>query len=151
MAWSILSREWHCVYLGSWGGEESSSKNELEALSCSFCPKCQVLNTHEVKNMPLLVQNEERMCKMCSDPSVYLGGHWRHSRDQMDQAFPLHFAYCKKSKTGWWEGLETKATFYFVPNKHWISFVPRLLVSGKKKGLGVYCLCITIIHCWTVV
>ena len=29
-------------------------------------PSTGVSNVHEVKNVPLLVQNEEHMCKMCS-------------------------------------------------------------------------------------
>ena len=60
-AWSILSREWHCVYLGSWGGEESPSKNEFE----SFWPKCQVLDAHEVKNMLLLVHVRNVFGPLC--------------------------------------------------------------------------------------
>ena len=48
-------------------------------------PSAGVLNIHEAKNVPLLVQNEERVCKMRSSCSV--------------------FAYCK---TGRWEGLGTR-------------------------------------------
>ena len=38
-AWSILSREWYCVYLGRQSGGGVPIKNELEALSCNFFPK----------------------------------------------------------------------------------------------------------------
>ena len=58
------------------------------------------LNIREVKNIPLLFQNEECVCEMRSfdqggplPPSVYLGRHWRHSHEKMDQAFPLCFLH----------------------------------------------------------
>ena len=44
-------------------------------------------------------------------PLDYLGRHWHHSRDKMDQAFPSVFPYCKRSKTGRWEGLGMRVGF----------------------------------------
>ena len=41
-------------------------------------------------------------------PSVYLGRHWHHSCDKMDHTSLSVFAYCKRSKTGQWEGLGTR-------------------------------------------
>ena len=42
-------------------------------------------------------------------PSVYLGRHWRHSHDKIDQAFLLlYFCILKRLKTGQWEGLGTR-------------------------------------------
>ena len=70
------------VYLGGQrGGEVPHRKNELEALSCSFCPKCWSFKRSRSENVPLQVRNEERVCEMRSfdggplPPSVYLGRH----------------------------------------------------------------------------
>ena len=54
-------------------------------------------------------------------PSVYLGRHWHHSRDKWYQAFPLYFAYCKRSKTGRWEGLGMRLLFH----------LPRLIIISN--------------------
>ena len=60
-------------------------------------PSAGVSNIRKAKNIPLLVQNEECVCEMHSfnqrplPPFVYLGKHWRHSRDKLDQASPLRF------------------------------------------------------------
>ena len=66
-------------------GGVPNGKNKLQALSCSFCSKRwnhSSSNVCEVENIPLLFQNEECMCEMCSfnrggplPSSVYLGRH----------------------------------------------------------------------------
>ena len=99
----VLSHEWWC----------QCRKNELEALSCSFCPECWSCKSlwDKNKNVPLQVRNKEHVCKMHSfnvgplPPSVYQGRHWHYSCDKIYQAFPLRF---KWSKSGRWEGLGTR-------------------------------------------
>ena len=91
--WSIFNDVG--VYLGRQrGGRVPHRRDELEAFSCSFFQNAQVLNVHKVKNVPLVVQNKgtSEMCSFDQGPlshSVYLGRHWCHSFDNMDQAFPL--------------------------------------------------------------
>ena len=70
------------VYLGRQrGGRVPHRRNELEAFSCSFFQNAQVLNVRKVKNVPLMVQNEEGTSELCSfnqgplSHSVYLGRH----------------------------------------------------------------------------
>ena len=67
------------VYLGRQReGGVPDQKNELEALSCSFCSTRFVSNICEAKHVTLLVQNEE-WCVKCvlsirgPIPPVYLG------------------------------------------------------------------------------
>ena len=78
-------------------------KNELEALSCSFCTKRWSFKCSwsEKRTAPC----SELVCEMCSfnggpPSSVYLGTHWRHSRDKMDQAFPFRFCILQKLDGG---------------------------------------------------
>ena len=56
------------VYIGrQWGRRSPAKKNELESLSCSFCPKrWSVESLCEVKKVLLLVENKERVFEMCS-------------------------------------------------------------------------------------
>ena len=58
-------------------------------------------------------------------PSVYLGRHWRHSRDKIYQPFPSIFAYCKRSKTGLVgrpgnEGIDLQRNPLLTPKKLWL-------------------------------
>ena len=73
------------------------------------------------KNLPLVVQNKERMCKMPSfnrgplSSSIYLSRHWCHSYDKMDQAFPFRFLCGKTWKWGYWLG---SYSILDTPKKH---------------------------------
>ena len=60
------------------------------------------------------------LCPPCLSLSVYLGRHWRHSRDKIYQAFP-----CKRSKTGRWEGLGTRLLWYCFPHWGWLVCLAR--------------------------
>ena len=65
------------IYLGRQRrGGVPDQKNELEALSCSFCPSAGVLHVCKMKKIALMVQSKERMCEMqlrTPPHSVYLG------------------------------------------------------------------------------
>lgn len=55
------------VYLGRQrGGKVLGQKNKLETFCCSFWPKCWSFKCSQNKKLLLLVQNEERVCKMHS-------------------------------------------------------------------------------------
>ena len=92
-----------------------SSRPYLSYLVVS-APSAGVLNVCEVKNVPLLVQSEERIHEMRSfdggslPPSVYLGRYWHHSRDKMDQAFPLRFCTLQAIKNWTVERPENEAS-----------------------------------------
>ena len=93
------------VYLGRQrGGGVPRRKNELEAWSCSFCPYARVSNICQVKSVPILVKNKQRVHEMRPfdqwplPPSVYLGRHWRPSRDKSYQAFPLRICILQAIK-----------------------------------------------------
>ena len=58
-------------------------------------PSNGVSNVCEAKNVPLLVQNEGRVCNHPPPSSVQLG---RHSCDKMDNSFPIHFCKLKAIK-----------------------------------------------------
>ena len=83
-------------------------------------PSTGVSSIHEVKNVPLLVKNEEHVREMRSfnwgplPPSVYLGGTKCHSRDEWTRPSPSVFAYCKRSKAGRLEGLGTMLDLHSV-------------------------------------
>ena len=82
------------VYLGRQRGGEGFpiERTSLRPYLVVSAPSTGVSNVCEVKNVPLLVQNEERVREMHSfdrgplPASVYLGRHRHHSRDKMDQA-----------------------------------------------------------------
>ena len=65
------------VYLGrqrgGGGGGVPDQKNELEALSCSFCPKC---FEHSQIKCTVLVQNEECIREMPLMPSLVPSWAW---------------------------------------------------------------------------
>ena len=85
------------VYLGRQrGGGVPHRKNELEALSCSFCPKR--WSFERSRSEKRTASGSKRRTRNAFirwgiPPSLCLpiGRHWRHSRDKMDQAFPLRF------------------------------------------------------------
>ena len=52
------------VYLGRQRGEGSPSKERAKGLIFSSAPNTGVLNVHEVKRVPLLVQNEKHVHEM---------------------------------------------------------------------------------------
>ena len=67
---------------------------------------------------------------------VYLGRHWRHSHDKMDQVFSSIFAYCKRSKTGQQEGLANKASInLWVDGYSWSLYSQLLAHSNCQSSL----------------
>ena len=55
------------VYLGGQRGEGSPiERTSLSPYFVVSAPSARVLNIHEAKNVPLLVQNEEPLCEMRS-------------------------------------------------------------------------------------
>ena len=65
------------VYLGRQRGEGGvpDQKNELEPLSCSFCPKCCGFEHSQIK-CTVLAQNEERIREMPLMPSLVPSWAW---------------------------------------------------------------------------
>ena len=100
--WCILSHEWHqCLPI--------KRKNKLEANLRPYhvvsALSAVVLNVHEVKNIPLRVQNKEKceqkaILPMGGPPSVYQGRHWCHSCDKMDLVFSFISASDQKLDSG---------------------------------------------------
>ena len=97
--WFILSHEWcQCLRTSvDRGGKGFPLKNEVEAWSYNFCPKHWSFDCSQCKKHTALGSKWRMHAWNVSFQSgttpcfVYLGRHWRHSRDKMDQAFPLHF------------------------------------------------------------
>ena len=52
-----------------------------------------------------MVQNEEHMHEMCPFNLEPLPPSLPHSRDEWTRPFSSTFAYCKRSKTEWWQDL----------------------------------------------
>ena len=65
--------------------------------SCSFCPKCWSfecsLNEKHASPGSQRMHAQNPFFRSGTPPpiSVYLGRHWRHLHNKMDQAFPLRF------------------------------------------------------------
>ena len=120
-AWSILLFEWHqsrvynSVYLDTQGGEGVPDQRT------HFTDALFVLNQEQYgfhfanvwnsstwgrnyKIRPLAHSFDGGLPSL----SVYLGRHWRHSHDKMDQAFLLRFCILEAIKTGRWESLGTR-------------------------------------------
>ena len=87
-------------------------KNKLEALSCSFCPECWGFKCSRSKNLTTPGSKRRISVQNTIGNSFPLSCH---SREKMDQAFPLRFAYCKPSKTEQWEGLGTRLLQVHTP------------------------------------
>ena len=99
--WSILSCEWHQCLPGKTEGGEGSLVERMHFTHAFF-----ILNQEgcvfflclaNTWNSSAWDRNYKKRPQARSfnwgrfPPSVYLGRHWRHSCDKMDQAFPLHF------------------------------------------------------------
>ena len=68
-----------------------------------------VSNVHKAVNVLLLSQNEVHVCKMHSFD--HLGRQNVIHVIKWARPSPSAFAYCKQSKTGWWEGLGTRLEY----------------------------------------
>ena len=97
------------VYLGGQKGRVPLQKEWAWALFFQCLSKCWISELLQMENLDVCYRT--KMNKFWGglgipSLSVYLGRHWHHSHDRNDQAFSLHFVYCKQSKTELWEGLE---------------------------------------------
>ena len=97
------------VYWGRWGGGVPNQKNAFHTPILHFEPGV-VRFSLNAQNSSAWDRNHKKRPQGCSfnggplsPPPLYLGRHWRQSHDKMDQASPLSFKYCKRSKTGPWE------------------------------------------------
>ena len=91
----------------------TDQKKELEAFSCSFCSSFNCFPSKKQTGPSSKEHTHKmRLFDQESPPSsVYLGRHWRHSRDKMDQAFPFRFCTLQVIKNGRWGGLGTTLGF----------------------------------------
>ena len=98
---------------GGEGGERGASKNELEAFSCTFCPKCWSFEHSQSEKTYRSCLKTKNACTKSvprmGDPfplSVYLGRQNVIHVIKWTRPSPssLH-TVCKPSKTGQWEGL----------------------------------------------
>ena len=121
MAWSILSREWHCVYYqgGQCGRGVPDKTNSLRSYLIVSAPSAGVLRVCEAKTyMYQSWFKTKNVCVKCvhsvKDPFPTLSAYV----DKMDQTFPLHFFII--ARTGRLEGLGTRLrrayciTLYFA-------------------------------------
>ena len=101
------------------GGEGSQiERTSLRPFHVISVPSTGVLTARKAKKT-FVLGSKQRMCARNVffrsgtqfSHSVYSGRHCRHSHDKMDQALPLVFAYCKRSKTGRREGLGMRLLF----------------------------------------
>ena len=124
------------VYLGRQRGRRvPNQKNAFHAHTLCFEPGVVHFSFSNVTNSSVWGTNHKISLQAHSfnggplPPSVYLGRHWHHLHDKIDQAFLSLFTYCKWSKTGRWEGLVgplhivtiTVATIYVVQYIHMYS------------------------------
>ena len=99
------------VYRGGWGGGLPKWRNELEAFTCSFHLKH--WGFERLQSEKRTTPGSKRRTRVSNasphpTPVCLPSRHWHHSRDKMDQAFPLHFCILKAIKTGQWVGLEMR-------------------------------------------
>ena len=86
------------IYLGRWGGVPDQ-KSIFRVRVIRFEPGTVHFLLANVQNSSTWERNYKKRPQHRSfnrhppppPPSVYLGRHWRHSCEKMDQAFPLHF------------------------------------------------------------
>ena len=117
---------------GGGRGGEGGIKNELEAFSCTFCPKCWSFEHSQSEKTYRSCLKTKNACTKCvpwmGDPfplSVYLGRQNVIHVMKWTRPSPssLH-TVCKPSKTGQWEGLGTrlvKCTLgEYAPIKHYL-------------------------------
>ena len=92
------------VYLGRQrGGGVPRRKNELEAWSCSFCPKRWSFEHSWSERRTALGSKQKTHARNASfrsvtPPPVCLHRHWHHSCDKWYQAFPLRFCILQAIK-----------------------------------------------------
>ena len=83
------------TWMNHWRGRGSNQKNTFRTRTLHFKPGAKCFSN--VRNSSTWGRNYKIRPQTCSfdhgplPPSVYLGRHWRHSHDKLDQASPLRF------------------------------------------------------------